>query len=247
MNYAAVVTAGGRVDAEFANAIGTQVKALAPFAGSTFLRLTIRALRGIGVDRIAVIGGIEVSAAIRHEVDAIIAESASGAENLVRALYAWGEQTPLLYLTSDMPFITSQVLRDFMNAVPDETLAVPLTEWSQFAERFPAAPPFGVTLAGEKVVNGGAFAIPANCAARIEKFAVKFFEARKELWRMARLAGPELMLKFIFRRLDVAALESQARRLLGISAKAIRNAPAELAYDVDTLEEYRYALAHAGT
>jgi CTP:molybdopterin cytidylyltransferase MocA len=247
MNYAAVITAGGRVDAEFAHAIGTQVKALAPFAGSTFLSLTIRALRGIGVERIAVIGGSEVTAAIRHEVDAIIAESASGGENLVRALYAWGERTPLLYLTSDMPFITADALRVFIDAVPDATLAVPLTEWTQFAERFPGAPPFGITLAGEKVVNGGAFAIPANCAERIERFAVKFFDARKHLWRMAGLTGPVLMLKFVLRRLDVAALESHARRLLGISAKAIRKAPAELAYDVDSFDEYRYALAHAET
>jgi hypothetical protein len=33
--------------------------------------------------------------------------------------------------------------------------------------------------------------------------------------------------------------------LLGIPAHAVRNAPPELAYDVDVLEEYRYAIARS--
>ncbi|HKU67800.1 MAG TPA: nucleotidyltransferase family protein [Candidatus Baltobacteraceae bacterium] len=243
MSFSAVVTAGGRVDAEFAAVLGTPVKALAPFGGRTFLQITLEALRGAGVERIAVVGGGEVRAACDGLVERVIDESPDGAENLRRALYAWSTQTPLLYLTSDMPFLTTAALEAFLRRVPADTLALPLTEWNDFARRFPSAPPFGVNLAGEKVVNGGAFVIPPRAHECIERFAMQFFDARKSVWRMARLTGPLLLLQFAMRRLGVAQLESHARRLLGVPALAVRGAPAELAYDVDVLEEYRYAAA----
>jgi len=43
------------------------------------------------------------------------------------------------------------------------------------------------------------------------------------------------------RRLTIAALERQARRRLGVPAFAIRGASPDLAYDIDTLDEYTYA------
>ncbi|HLI96170.1 MAG TPA: NTP transferase domain-containing protein [Candidatus Baltobacteraceae bacterium] len=243
--YAAVITAGGRVDSEFAGVIGTPVKALAPFAGSTFLAIAIAAVREIGLERIAVVGGSEVRAACAASVERVIDESEDGTENLRRALFAWDEQTPLLYVTSDMPFIDGDALRGFLRGVPPKTLALPLTEWAEFERRFPDPPPFGITLAGEKVVNGGAFVIPPRAHTAIENFAMRFFEARKSVWQMARLAGPALLLRFVFRRLGVAQLEAHARRQLGIPALAVRNAPPELAYDVDVLAEYRYAITRA--
>lgn len=244
MKFSAVLTAGGRVDGEFARILGTPVKALAPFAGKTFLEIDIEAVRKAGIERIAVVGGAEVRQACGHLVDRIIDESPDGAENLRRALHAWDADAPLLYLTSDMPFLTSDALCAFLQAVPENALALPLTEWNAFAKRFPGSPPFGITLAGEKVVNGGAFVIPARTHERIEQFAARFFDARKSVWRMARLTGPALLLQFALRRLSIAGLERHAQRLLGISALAVRNAPAELAYDVDVLEEYTYAAAH---
>lgn len=244
MEYAAVITAGGRVDGEFASVLGTSVKALAPFANATFLQITIDALRAAGIERIAVVGGAEVRSACSGSVERFIDESGTGAENLRRALHAWDAATPLLYLTSDMPFITAASLQAFLARVPGGTLALPLTEWDEFTRRFPGAPPFGITLADEKVVNGGAFVIPPHAHEQIERFATRFFDARKSVWRMARLTGPMLLLQFVLRRLGVAQLQAHARRLLGIPALAVRNAPAELAYDVDVLEEYRYAVSH---
>src|SRR5579864_7472504 len=105
-----------------------------------------------------------------------IEESTIGAENLKRALRACDSQTDLLYLTSDMPYITADALRAFVDAAPANALALALTPFDVFAARFPGAPAFGVTLAGEKVANGGAFVIPAAAAPRIETFAVKLFD-----------------------------------------------------------------------
>ncbi len=244
MQLAAVITAGGRVGGDFARAIGTQVKALAPFGGSTMLERTVAAVREAGIDRVAVVGGSEVRRACGGMVDRMLDESAGGAENLRIALHAWEDRTRLLYLTSDMPFVCADALRAFVRAAPPNALGLALAQWSEFIARFPGAPEFGIVLAGEHVVNGGAFMIPAGAARRIERVAAPFFNARKNVWSMARLAGPALLARFAVGRLGVAQLESRAHRLLGIPAKAVHGAAPELAYDVDVLEEYRYAVQH---
>jgi GTP:adenosylcobinamide-phosphate guanylyltransferase len=237
----AVITAGARVDAQFAHRIGTAVKALARVGGRTLLAASIDAARRAGVTQLAVVGGSEVREACAQSADAIIEESESGAANLQRALHAWSDGEPLLYMTSDMPFIGAAALREFIEAVPPDALALPITACSDFDRRFPGAPPFGIEIGGERIVNGGVFWIPAGAACAVEELAMRFFDARKSLTRMALLLGPVLCLQFAVRRLTIAALEKQARRRLGIPAIAIRGASPDLAYDIDTLDEYLYA------
>ena len=241
----AVITAGARVDGEFAHRIGTSVKALARVGGRTLLAASIDAARQAGVTRLAVVGGSDVREACAHSVDAVIEESESGAANLQRALRAWSAGEPLLYMTSDMPFVGAAALREFIEAFPPDTLALPITACRDFDRHFPGAPPFGIQIADERVVNGGVFWIPAGAAPKLENLAMRFFDARKSLTRMALLLGPVLCLQFALRRLTIAALEKQARRRLGIPAIAIRGASPDLAYDIDTLDEYLYAEKHA--
>jgi len=144
-----------------------------------------------------------------------------------------------------MPFIDALALRALLQRVPSDALALPLTDCADFERRFPSAPPFGVELAGERVVNGGAFWIPPYGAAKIEAFAVRFFNARKSVPRMAALLGPLLCVRFALRRLSIEVLERRAHHVLGIPARAIRGASPDIAYDVDTYEEYVYAAERA--
>jgi len=240
-----VITAGARVDDEFARRTGTGVKALARIGERTMLGAAIEAARAAGVTQLAVVGGEEVRSACAGSVDRFIDDAGSGEANIHRALGAWEPDAPLLYLTSDMPFVNAQALRAFLQAVPPDALSIPLTDCAEFERRFPGAPPFGIEIAGERVVNGGAFWIPANGAGRIEAFAERFFSARKSVMRMAILLGPVFCVRFMLRRLSIQALECHAQNVLGIAARAVRGAPPELAYDVDTLNEYEYAANHA--
>jgi hypothetical protein len=108
---------------------------------------------------------------------------------------------------------------------------------------FPGAPPFGILLANERVVNGGAFAIPAGIAPRIAAVAATFFAARKSRLAMARLLGAALTLRYLTGRLSIEVLEAYASRALGVAARAIRHAAPELGFDADLVEEYEYACA----
>jgi CTP:molybdopterin cytidylyltransferase MocA len=241
----AVITAGGRIDGVFAQTAGTRVKALAPVRGRTMLQRMLEALRSCGVDRIAVVGGEEVRAVCGTDIDRFVPESPSGSENLLRALRAWADDgEPLLYATSDLPYVTPAAITAFTTRVPAGTLAISLADFADFEERFPEAPPYGITLAGEKVVNGGVFVLPDGSSEKLAAIAARFFDARKRPWQMARLVSPIVLMRFLLHRLSVSDLEAVALRVLQMPARAVRHCAPELAYDVDTPVEYGYACAH---
>jgi len=241
----AVITAGGPIDGEYALAAGTALKALAVVRGCTMLARTIDALRELGVERVAVVGNDAIRAACGGSVEHIVPDGGSGARNVLGALNAWpDDDEPLLYLTCDMPYVGAVALRDFVERTPPDALAMPLCEYDVFANRFPSAPPFGITLAGERVVNGGAFLVPPGASQRIRSFATQLFEARKAPWRMASIAGPLLMLRFALGRLSIAQLEARGGTLLHMPVLGIRNCGPELGYDADSFAEYRYACTH---
>jgi GTP:adenosylcobinamide-phosphate guanylyltransferase len=241
----AVITAGGRIDGAFASAAGTRVKAVAPMHGTTMLGRVLDALRGCGVTRIALVGGDEVKSAYGPAVERFIEESPSGSQNMLRALNAWPEDgEPLLYATSDLPYVTAPGIQDFVERVPAGALGLPLVEFATYAARFPNAPPCGITLAGERVINGGVFLLPVGSAQRLAVTAGGFFDARKRPWRMASLVGAPALFSFIIGRLSVARLEATAARILQMPAYAVRGCAPELGFDVDTAAEYRYAYDH---
>ncbi len=238
----AVLTTGGRVGLAYAAQAHTDIKALAEIRGRSMLDRAIDALRACGIERIAVVAESPVRDAVMGRVEAIVDGAETGAKNVVRALRAWPEDgQSLLYLTSDMPYIDGRALQDFIDRSPRDALTMPLASFDAFSARFPESPPFGISLGGERVVNGGVFHIPAGASERVAAIAADFFDARKAPWRMASLAGPALLLRFAFARLRLENIESRASEVLGCPVKAIRNAAPELAYDADTVDEFRYA------
>ncbi len=242
----AVITAGGRIDGAFAEAAGTDIKALANLRGTTMLARIVESLRGCGAKRIAIVGGAEVRAAFESRVESIVNESPSGSQNLLSALRAWPEDgEALLYATSDLPYVTAAAVGDFIDRLEPGTIAVALSEIAAYEARFPGSPAAGITLGGERVVNGGIFSIPAGAAAPIAKVATRFFEARKQPWRMATLVNPLALLRFLAGRLRIADLETEATRALAYPARAVRNCAPELAFDVDGIAEYEYVCTQA--
>jgi GTP:adenosylcobinamide-phosphate guanylyltransferase len=240
----AVITAGGRIEGAFAAAAGTNVKALAPVGGATMLARIIEALRGAGTTEIAVIGGEAVRDACAGQVERIVDESPSGAENLLRALRAWPDDGgALLYATSDLPFVTAPAVRDFAQRVTPGALAIALVDFAAFSGRFPNAPAAGIKLAGERVVNGGLFSIPEGTTQRLAAVATRFFDARKAPWRMASLVSPLVLLRYFLGTLSVGQIEATAEKGLGVPACAVRDCAPELGFDVDTIVEYEYARA----
>jgi GTP:adenosylcobinamide-phosphate guanylyltransferase len=240
----AVITAGGRVGGSFAEAIGTEVKALAPIGARTLIDAAIDAARAAGAERISIVGGDAVRTHCGGRVDEIIAEDAEGHENLRRAICAAVDR-PLLLMTSDLPFIEGDALGAFVRAARGADVALPLASEAAYAAAYPGAPSHVTSIGRERVVNGSVAFFAPGVGERVLPAAQRLFDARKSLWRMALLLGPRLVTLFALRRLQIEDVEHRAAATLGVRALAIRNASPALCYDVDTLEDYRYAITRS--
>ncbi|HEX3469079.1 MAG TPA: NTP transferase domain-containing protein [Candidatus Elarobacter sp.] len=237
----AVITAGGTVDGAFADAIGSPVKALARCGPRTLLEVVLDACDGAGIDGVTVIGGDEVRAQVARRAGVRVAcAAADGRTNVLRALDAWpGER--FVYLASDLPFATAAGLRDFLERSANAAVTMALADVEAYASRFPGAPEHSVTLGGERVANGNAFVIAPHAVDAIRTLATRFFDARKSLPRLALLLGPAMCLRFAAKRLRIADLEAYGSRRLAVDVAAVRGCDPGLCYDVDTLDDYRYA------
>jgi GTP:adenosylcobinamide-phosphate guanylyltransferase len=237
-----VITAGGIVGGEFASAIGTPVKALAPFSTGTLLDAAIDACTAARIEGVAVVGGDEVREHLRGRNVRIIDAAVDGGTNVLRALDAWpGER--IVYLTSDLPFVTGDGVRDLVERSDGAALTMALGDVDTYRARFPGAAAHEVSLRGERIANGSAFVFAAEAVAPARALATRFFDARKSLFALARLLGPSLCARFAVKRLGVADIEAYGTRILGLPVAALRGCDPGLCYDVDTLEEYRYACA----
>jgi CTP:molybdopterin cytidylyltransferase MocA len=242
----AVITAGGTVDGEFAQAIGTPVKALAPWVDGTLIDAVLAACRDAGIDGVAVVGGPEVRTYLAGHAGVRVVDAAiDGGTNVLRALEAWPAER-FVYLTSDLPFADGSGLRDLIARSQPYALTMGIADASAYAARFPGAADHAVRLGRERVINAGAFVVAPEALGPLRTFATQFFAARKSLWRMALLLGPGMTLRFARGRLGVGDVEGLATRRLGVPVAAIRGCDPGLCYDVDALEDYRYACVPRG-
>jgi molybdopterin-guanine dinucleotide biosynthesis protein A len=239
----AAITAGGRVDGGLAAAIGTSVKALAPFGDGKLVDAAIAAARANGVRRIVVIGGDAIRDHCGAHVDDVIPESADGRENIRRAIDTAHDEA-LLLMTSDMPFITAEALADFLARGAAADVALPLATESAYLAAFPGAPPHVTRLGRDRIASGSVVSFGPGVAGRALDSAQRLFAARKSLLRMAALFGPALLARFALGTLRIEHVERRARALLGIDARAVRNAAPSLCFDIDTLADFEYAIAH---
>jgi len=240
----AVITAGGRVDGRFAEMLGTDVKALARVGGRTLLDAALEAARGAGAERISVVGGAEIRERCGSRVDEVIAEDAEGRENLRRAICS-AVARPLLLMTSDMPFVDTEALCGFVARVRDADVALPLASEAAYEAAYPGAPPHVTAIGNERVANGNVVFFAPGIGERVLPVAQRLFDARKSLWRMAAMLGPALLVRYAAGRLRIEDVERRAIRILGVRACAIRDSAPSLCFDVDTLEDYRYATERA--
>jgi GTP:adenosylcobinamide-phosphate guanylyltransferase len=242
----AVLTAGGCIDPPFAREIGTPVKALAPLGNQRrLIDSAIDAARSCGARHVAVVGGAEVRTHCGARVDEVLPAVDDGCENLESALRLGSGSEPLLFLASDLPFITPAALDAFLRSVGDAEIAMPLAGESAYIKHYPGAADHGTSLGRERIVNGSVFYFTSGDAAtRVILIARRLFEARKSLVRMASLLDLPLLFRFLVRTLRIEHVEIYAHRKFGIRARAVRDASPALCYDIDTLEDYRYAVSY---
>lgn len=255
---AVVVTAGGRVArAQFLSAnlseedgarCGVLPKALLKVGGRTLLETVLDAVRATGrVERIVVVGAAEFQRWLTAPEETLLPEQGEVHENLLAGVQVVAEYPRALYLTSDLPFVTEEAILRFLDDCPPEAqLCYAVARREAFEARFPRSPSTFARLKDGDWVAGCALLIAPPALLERAEWVRRVAQRRKSLWQLAMLAGGNILWKFVTRQLAVADVERRAEQLLGLRCRAVECAP-ELAYDIDTPQEYAYArrLAHA--
>ena len=247
-----VIPAGGEIDAEFAERIGSPHRALAPFgpSRSPLLQHIVNTLREAVPDaRVICVAPDAVRQAVTG-VDVWLTASPSGPENMRLGLTQARQDKPALLCASDLPLMTVESVRKFVAACrSDAQVAVGLVRADDYHRAFPGAPPSEFTsLPGTGPVTlGGLFQIQPDLLTRRSTLFDKLFHARKSPWQVAGIAGPRLLWQLATRTLTLAAVVHRAEYLLGGSVQVVPETDPSLAYDTDTLDDYTYAETRIGT
>jgi CTP:molybdopterin cytidylyltransferase MocA len=258
-----ILPAGGCVDEAFAAEVGTTNKAIIAIGGQTVLGRTIDALRSLAdIGRIAVIGPQEV---LDHpdaaKADFKLIEGATGPENIFKGLEALtgeplkhgsleagkhvSDDRPrrILIVTTDLPFLSPEVLTKYIELCPkDKDFTIPLVGRNAWNALYPGLGATFVKLKDGEWTTGCAYIATVEGLRKARPHIERVFENRKSKLGMAKLLGPGFVFKWLTKRLTVADVEKKVRQLLDCSGVAVPNSPPELAYDIDYLDDYHYAL-----
>lgn len=244
-----IIPAGGKLDDEFAKVVGTHSKALVRFEGQTVLATTIEALRMSGrVNRIIVIGGDEVRESNdAGAADAVLTEGATGPENMFRGVdYLLEEKDPperVMICTCDLPFLTAKGVQTFVDLCPaNKDFCVPLISEYDFAEAYPQAKATFVPLRDGVYTTGCLYNTNIIALRKALHHIDRLFSNRKSKVGMARVLGMRFVLLLLTKRLTIKDIEDKVMDLLGCTGAAVPGSPAELAYDIDYLEDYHYVV-----
>ncbi|MHB8635979.1 MAG: NTP transferase domain-containing protein [Fimbriimonadaceae bacterium] len=245
----AILPAGGRLGAELAAKVGTDIKALIEIDGKPLLEHVFDAIQASGlVRRTVLIGGSDVRAKFANRATYAIDEADSGPANMYNGLETLLAQadppTRILLATTDLPYVRGQHVARLIEMAPtDKQIVVPAVRRADFEVAYPGTSSTFVKLKDGEFTLGGMFLIDATAMRNMRPHAEAVFNQRKSKFGMAKLLGFGFALRFATNRLSLLDVERKIVSLLGCSAGPVPGAPAEFAYDIDDWEDYSYAVA----
>ena len=242
--------AGARLAGEFAQVAQTDIKALTPFGGETFLEIVLCALRESGrVNEIVVVGNVNALQGKVPDGVRIVADGQSGPANVEIGLNALSNtvgDSLTLIVASDLPFLHAQAICSLLDNIPlsDADIVFPLTSRAVFERMFPGMPRVWTPIANYPCTGGSVLLMRPDAVRRNRALIERVFAARKSQWQMAMLLGLPFVFRFKTGKLTVMEAQNRASEITGCRCAAVTDADPRLVLDVDDMDEYRQAERH---
>lgn len=253
----AVVVAGGRATPALAQEAGQSIKGLFRLNGSTCVQHVLDTLWVAGIEQIVLVGSELLLEGVRTGSGQLIyvSEGASVIENLLHGMRRLGlaPDERFLQCAVDLPLITSQSVCRFLQEVePDCDASIPLVLESRFRLRYPDCPYRAIDLQDGRYLFGSMTVIRAGFLSERQAFLEKLTRARKSVWRTMLALGGELDLslfypglptawRFVRGQLSTRQLSQLALQVLHAKVQFQTESMPDLAFDIDTPEDYRCA------
>lgn len=245
MPYNAVITAGGRINGDFAAAANTSIKALIKIKERTLFAAVIEALRKSEViDEIAVAAPIEIKDTPEmKDVDHFIPAEKDGVKNIEMVLKKYENHSRIIFCTSDLPFITESAVQDFVARCPREaSICYPIYSKEEIPNRYRPGISSYIQLKDGEFTGGSIFMLnPSLCLSKIKEVG-NSFNYRKSSIGLAKLLGWKVALKFILKICSLNDILNRACQIMGEPVTAVRGCHPSLTLDIDCMDSYNFAL-----
>ena len=234
---AAIVLAGGRNKSEMAAAAGEEMRALIPFRGRPMFRWVVEALGAAdSVGEITVVGPVPESEGFR-----VTADRGGFVENVYAGLEKVPTEASALISTSDIPFLTSQAVDDFVRLARAEEadIVYPIVGVEDCYREFPGLKRTALRLIEGEYTGGNMVLVRQGFMDSQRERLAQAYGLRKSPLGLALMIGMSTSLKLgisiAARRplLSLVDLESAISRVVGGKARAVISRHAEIATDID--------------
>ena len=147
--------------------------------------------------------------------------------------------THLLFLTEDIPLITSTALESYIRSSLESgaSLTYPIIPRSACEQRFPGAKRTYVRLKENTFTGGNAIFTTTSFLDNKGGLIRDVYNMRKHPLKLAGLLGWGTLARLLLGTLTLPAIESVAGRILGAPARAIITPHPELGFDVDKVDD----------
>ena len=248
MKYTAIVLAGSRPGRDaFAEAFGTDLKALIPVAGEPMVARPVRALLAseqVGEvivlsqapDRLADVLPDDPRLRYRESGDSIASTILAQCED---SSTRW----PLLVTTADHALLDTVTVDEFCRCAQGADIAIGVVERKALLRRLPETQRTWLKFRGGAYTGANLFALKSpEVRPAIEQWrAVE--QDRKKAWRIMSLLGPAVLLTVALRLVSLDEVLAQLSGRLGLKLKAVKLSNPLAGVDVDKPEDH--ALAEA--
>jgi molybdopterin-guanine dinucleotide biosynthesis protein A len=254
MAYDAVILAGGESSSDLKKIAPYDSEALILIGKYPMIYYVYHALAASPlIDKIVISGPVDSLRSIfsREENICFVNGGNNAVESFaaaVEVLQEKGISEQVLILPTDIPFITTEAIEDFLAGCEKlgADFCYPVITKAVNEARFPGVVRTYVRLKEGIFTGGNLFLVRSQMIERSLDLAVKLVERRKNPIAMARLFGLGLVFKYLFRSLSIAAVEKRFYQTTGIKGRALISDYAEIGVDVDKPSDLLLAQEHLG-
>ncbi|MCR4430211.1 MAG: nucleotidyltransferase family protein [Tepidanaerobacteraceae bacterium] len=238
----ALILAGKQADGPLRD-LGVS-KAMIKINGKEMILYVLEALKAVEyIDRIAVVGDAKDLAFLKNKVDVIVEQEYSMAENIVKGAQEFPEDEELLVLTCDIPMITPEAIKDFVQKAraTGADFNYPIVRREDNDTRYPGVHRTYVRIRDGTFTGGNIVLVRAGIVKKAMERAKYFLAYRKKPWMLAKILGVSFVVKLLLGMLTIKELENRVSDLFGIKAKAVISAYPEIGTDVDKKSDLELA------
>ncbi|NUL82984.1 MAG: NTP transferase domain-containing protein [Armatimonadetes bacterium] len=244
MGIDAVILAGGRGDPAGLAEAGVESWAMMPVRGKPMYAHVLNAVLGCEqIDRVSIAGNVP-----EGEGYTVIEPGASLLENVRKGLEGSMAEW-VLFVTADIPFVTSEALSRFIADCQESgaDICYAIVPAEACRAKFPNIKRTTAKLREGEFTGGNLFFVRRQSALGQLHRLEELYAYRKSPVRLAMVIGLGVLIRFVLARLispkliSLRHVEERASLAIGVPARAIVSPYAEVGADIDTAEQWRLA------